>query len=178
MLKSAGDYSDTLGSEKTFAISRVAYKLNLRGPAVNIQTACSTSGTAIHLACQSLASGDSDMVLVSGGRIQPNLNAGYPYIEGGPLSPDGTIRAFDAAAKGMVRGNGMVSIVLKKLDKAVADKDHIWGIIKGTAINNDGGDKIGFTAPSVKGQATTITCLLYTSPSPRDQRGSRMPSSA
>ncbi len=160
LLKSAGDYSDTLGSEKTFAISRVAYKLNLRGPAVNIQTACSTSGTAIHLACQSLVSGDSDMVLVSGGRIQPNLNAGYRYIEGGPLSPDGTIRAFDAEAKGMVRGNGMVSIVLKKLDKAVADRDHIWGLIKGTAINNDGADKIGFTAPSVKGQARTITTAL------------------
>ena len=160
LLKSAGDYADTLGSEKTFAISRIAYKLNLRGPAVNVQTACSTSGTAIHLACQSLLSGDSDMVLVGGGRIQPNLNAGYEYIEGGPLSPDGTIRAFDVDAKGMVRGNGMVSIVLKKLDEAVADKDHIWGVIKSTAINNDGADKIGFTAPSVKGQATTISAAL------------------
>ncbi len=160
LLKSAGEYSDTLGSEKTFAISRIAYKLNLKGPAVNVQTACSTSGTAIHLACQSLLSGDSDMVLVCGGRIQPNLNAGYNYTEGGPLSPDGTIRAFDANAKGMVRGNGMVSIVLKKLNKAVADRDHIWGVIKGTAINNDGADKIGFTAPSVRGQAATINAAL------------------
>ena len=160
LLKSAGDYLDTLGSEKTFAISRIAYQLNLKGPAVNVQTACSSSGTAIHLACQSILSGDSDMVLVGGGRIQPDLNAGYDYIEGGPLSPDGYIRAFDADAKGMVRGNGMVSIVLKKLDKAIADKDHIWAIIKGTAINNDGSNKIGFTAPSVKGQATAITQAL------------------
>ena len=160
LLESAGDYLDTLGSEKTFAISRVAYQLNLKGPAVNVQTACSSSGTAIHLACQSILSGDSDMVLVGGGRIQPELAAGYDYIEGGPLSPDGYIRAFDANAKGMVRGNGMVSIVLKKLDKAVADKDHIWAVIKGTAINNDGSNKIGFTAPSIQGQATAITTAL------------------
>jgi len=160
LLKSAGEYSATLGSEKTFAISRIAYQLNLKGPAVNVQTACSSSGTAIHLACQSILNGDSDMVLVGGGRIQPDLNAGYDYIEGGPLSPDGYIRAFDADAKGMVRGNGMVSIVLKKLDKAIADKDHIWAIIKGTAINNDGADKIGFTAPSVRGQAAAITKAL------------------
>ena len=160
LLQSAGDYQDTLGSEKTFSISRIAYKLNLKGPAVNVQTACSTSGTAIHLACQSILNGDSDMALVGGGRVQPALALGYRHIEGGPLSPDGYIRAFDANAKGMVQGNGMVCIVLKKLDKALADKDHIWAVIKGTAINNDGSDKIGFTAPSVKGQATAIAKAL------------------
>ncbi len=160
LLKSAGEYLDTLGSEKTFAISRIAYQLNLKGPAVNVQTACSSSGTAIHLACQSILSGDSDMVLVGGGRIQSELTAGYNYVEGGPLSPDGYIRAFDADAKGMIRGNGMVSIVLKKLDKAITDKDHIWAVIKGTAVNNDGADKIGFTAPSAKGQAGAITKAL------------------
>jgi len=160
LLQSAGNYLDILGSEKTFSISRIAYQLNLKGPAVNVQTACSSSGTAIHLACQSILSGDSDIVLVGGGRIQPELNGGYDYIEGGPLSPDGYIRAFDADAKGMVRGNGMVSIILKKLDKALEDKDPIWAVIKGTAINNDGADKIGFTAPSVKGQATAITKAL------------------
>jgi len=160
LLKSAGEYLDTLGSEKTFAISRIAYQLNFKGPAVNVQTACSSSGTAIHLACQSILSGDSDMVLVGGGRIQSELTAGYNYVEGGPLSPDGYIRAFDADAKGMIRGNGMVSIVLKKLDKAITDKDHIWAVIKGTAVNNDGADKIGFTAPSAKGQAGAITKAL------------------
>ena len=160
LLKSAGEYLDTLGSEKTFAISRIAYQLNLKGPAVNVQTACSSSGTAIHLACQSILSGDSDIVLVGSGRIQSELTAGYEYVEGSPLSPDGYIRAFDTDAKGMVRGNGIVSIVLKKLDKAITDKDHIWAVIKGTAINNDGANKIGFTAPSVKGQATVISKAL------------------
>ena len=95
-----------------------------------------------------------------GGRIQPNLEAGYEHIEGGPLSPDGYLRAFDEEAQGMVRGNGMVCILVKKLDKAVADKDHIWAVIKGTAINNDGAEKIGFTAPSPKGQSTAILKAL------------------
>jgi amino acid adenylation domain-containing protein len=153
---SAGDYLDMMGSEKTFSISRVAYKLNLKGPAVNVQTACSSSGVAVHLACQSILNGDSDMVLVGGGRIQPPIDNGYTYKEGGPLSPDGYIRAFDANAQGMVQGHGMVMIVLKKLEKAVEDGDFIWSVIKGTAINNDGSDKIGFTAPSIKGQSEVI----------------------
>lgn len=160
LLKAASEYSEMLVNEKSFAISRVAYKLNLKGPAVNVQTACSTSGTAIHLACQSILNGDANMTLVAGGRIHANLNAGYDYTEGGPLSPDGYIRAFDADAKGMVKGNGMLCIVLKKLDKAQADNDHIWAVIKSTAINNDGLDKIGFTAPSSKGQAKAISKAL------------------
>lgn len=155
-LESAAEYVDMLGSEKAFSITRVAYKLDLKGPAVNIQTACSSSGVAVHLACQSLENGDSDMVLVGGGRIQPPLKAGYFYKEGGPLSPDGYCRAFDANAQGMVQGNGMAMIVLKKLEKALEDGDHIWATIKSTAINNDGSDKIGFTAPSIKGQSAVI----------------------
>ncbi|MEM1121732.1 MAG: beta-ketoacyl synthase N-terminal-like domain-containing protein, partial [Bacteroidota bacterium] len=160
LLADSEEYTSILGSEKTFSISRIAYKLNLKGPAVNVQTACSTSGTAVHLACQSILNGDSDMVIVGGGRIHPELALGYEYTEGGPLSPDGYLRAFDADAKGMVRGNGMVSIVLKKLDQALEDRDHIWAVIKGTAINNDGSDKIGFTAPSINGQAEAITKAL------------------
>ncbi|MGB0929747.1 MAG: amino acid adenylation domain-containing protein, partial [Chitinophagales bacterium] len=156
LLQASGEYTSTIGSEKSFSITRVAYKLNLKGPAVNIQTACSTSGVGVHLACQSLLSGDSDMVMVGGGRIQAPLASGYQYTEGGPLSPDGTCKAFDADAKGMVRGNGINVIVLKKLDKAIEDGDYIYAVIKGTAINNDGADKIGFTAPSVKGQAACI----------------------
>jgi amino acid adenylation domain-containing protein len=155
-LKNAGDYLEMMSSEKAFSTTRVAYKLNLKGPAINVQTACSTSGVAVHLACQSLLAGDSDMVLVGGGRIQPPMKAGYEYNQGGPLSPDGYIRAFDANANGMVQGNGMAMLVLKKLDKAKADGDHIWAVIKGTAVNNDGSDKIGFTAPSIKGQAECI----------------------
>lgn len=156
LLNSAGEYQDTLGTEKSFSVTRVAYKLDLKGPAVNVQTACSSSGVAIHLACQSILNGDADMVLAGGGRIQPPLNAGYQHFEGGPLSPDGYIRAFDADAKGMVRGNGMAIIVLKKVEKAIEDGDYIWATIKGTAINNDGSEKIGFTAPSIKGQADAI----------------------
>ncbi len=156
LLEASGEYTSTIGSEKSFSITRVAYKLNLKGPAVNIQTACSTSGVGVHLACQSLLNGDSDMVMVGGGRIQSHLALGYQYFEGGPLSPEGTCKAFDADAKGMVRGNGINVIVLKKLDKAIEDGDYIYSVIKGTAINNDGSDKIGFTAPSVKGQAACI----------------------
>ncbi|MEK7257727.1 MAG: type I polyketide synthase, partial [Bacteroidota bacterium] len=157
---SGGWYQEMLASDSSFSISRVAYKLNLRGPAVNVQTACSTGGVAIHLACQSLLAGDSEMVLVGGGRVQAPVFAGYQHIEGGPLSPDGYCRAFDADANGMVQGHGMAMLVLKKLDKAIADGDHIWAVIKSTAINNDGSEKTGITAPSSKGQAACIAQAL------------------
>ncbi|MCF8246999.1 MAG: amino acid adenylation domain-containing protein [Saprospiraceae bacterium] len=154
--KSGGWYQEMLASDSSFSITRVAYKLNLRGPAVNVQTACSTGGVAVHLACQSLLAGDSDMVLVGGGRVQAPVNGGYEHIEGGPLSADGYCRAFDAGANGMVQGHGMAMLVLKKLDKAIEDGDHVWAVIKSSAINNDGSDKTGITAPSSKGQADVI----------------------
>ncbi|MEM1320999.1 MAG: amino acid adenylation domain-containing protein [Bacteroidota bacterium] len=154
--KSLEDFTRGITQEKDFPATRVAYKLNLSGPAVNVQTACSSSGVAVHLACQSLLMGDSDMVLVGGGRIQPPLTAGHLHTEGHALSPDGYCRAFDADADGMVRGNGMAFIVLKKQAAAERDGDHIYALIKGTAINNDGSNKIGYTAPSVTGQAEAI----------------------
>ena len=160
LLKAAGGYQEMISAESTFSISRVAYKLNLRGPAVNIQTACSTGGVAVHLACQSIMSGDSDMVIVGGGRVQSPVNSGYEYVEGGPLSPDGTLRAFDANANGMVQGNGMGMLVFKRFDQAQADGDHIWAVIKSSAINNDGSDKTGLTAPSGKGQAECIASAI------------------
>ncbi len=153
---SGGWYQDMLASDSTFSISRVAYKLNLRGPAVNVQTACSTGGVAVHLACQSLMSSDCDMVIVGGGRVQAPVYGGYEHIEGGPLSPDGACRAFDEKANGMVQGHGMAMLVLKKLDKALEDGDHIWAVIKSTAVNNDGSNKTGITAPSARGQAAVI----------------------
>lgn len=156
----AGWYQDMLTTDSTFSISRVAYKLNLRGPAVNVQTACSTGGVAVHLACQSLYSGDSDMVIVGGGRVQPPVFGGYEYTEGGPLSPDGICRAFDEKANGMVQGHGMAMLVLKKLDKALQDGDHVWAVIKSTALNNDGAAKTGITAPSAKGQAAVMRKAL------------------
>ncbi|MFT6320421.1 MAG: amino acid adenylation domain-containing protein, partial [Granulosicoccus sp.] len=154
--KSIEDFTKGITQEKDFPATRVAYKLNLKGAAVNVQTACSSSGVAVHLACQSLLSGDNDMMLVGGGRIQPPVEAGHLHTEGHALSPDGYCRSFDADADGMVRGNGMAFIVLKKLEKAIADGDSIHAIIKSTAIGNDGSDKVGFTAPSVQGQAATI----------------------
>ncbi len=158
--KSGGWYQEMLASDTTFSISRVAYKLNLRGPAVNVQTACSTGGVAVHLACQSLLAGDSDMVIVGGGRVQAPVLGGYEHIEGGPMSADGYCRAFDANANGMVQGHGMAMLVLKKLDKAIEDGDHVWAVIKSSAINNDGSDKTGITAPSSKGQAAVIKKAL------------------
>ncbi len=154
--KSLDDFQLGITLEKDFPSTRVAYKLNLKGPAINVQTACSTSGVAVHLACQSIRTGDSDIVIVGGGRIQPPITSGHLHKEGHALSPDGYCRTFDAEANGMVRGHGMAFIVLKNLDKAIADGDNVHGVIKGTAINNDGADKIGFTAPSIKGQSQAI----------------------
>ncbi len=158
--QSGGWYQEMLASDTTFSISRVAYKLNLRGPAVNVQTACSTGGVAVHLACQSLFAGDSDIVIVGGGRVQAPVLGGYEHIEGGPLSADGYCRAFDTNANGMVQGHGMAMLVLKKLDKAIEDGDLVWAVIKASAINNDGSDKTGITAPSSKGQAAVIKKAL------------------
>ena len=160
LLEAAGGYQEMLASDSSFSVTRVAYKLNLKGPAVNVQTACSTGGVALHLACQSLQNGDANMVLVGGGRIQSPVNAGYEYTDGGPLSADGYLRAFDADANGMVQGQGMAMLLLKPLDIALADGDHIWAVIDATAINNDGADKTGITAPSSAGQAEVIETAL------------------
>ncbi|MCC6723568.1 MAG: amino acid adenylation domain-containing protein, partial [Saprospiraceae bacterium] len=168
---SGGWYQEMLASDSSFSISRVAYKLNLRGPAVNVQTACSTGGVAVHLACQSLLAGDSDMVIVGGGRVQAPVYSGYEHLDGGPFSPDGYCRAFDANANGMVQGHGMAMLVLKPLDKAIADGDHVWAVIKSTAINNDGSDKTGITAPSSKGQAEVIAQAIKKAGITGDQIG-------
>ncbi|MEL6924764.1 MAG: beta-ketoacyl synthase N-terminal-like domain-containing protein, partial [Bacteroidota bacterium] len=153
---SLDDFQIGIALEKDFPATRVAYQLNLNGPAVNVQTACSTSGVALHLACQTLLANDASVMLVGGGRIQPPVSGGHQHKEGHALSPDGYCRAFDADAQGMVRGHGMGFLVLKKLGRAIADGDQIHAVIKATAISNDGSDKIGFTAPSVSGQAKTI----------------------
>jgi acyl transferase domain-containing protein/glutamate-1-semialdehyde aminotransferase len=149
-------YEAMLGSEKDFVATRVSYKLNLRGPAVTVQSACSTSGVAIHVACQSLLNGECDLALAGGARVLVPLTGGYRYVEGGIVSPDGRCRAFDAEAQGCVYGSGGAVIVLRRLEDAVAAHDHIVAVIRGSAINNDGSGKIGFTAPSVSGQAAAI----------------------
>ncbi|MDQ0590034.1 type I polyketide synthase [Variovorax paradoxus] len=136
--------------------TRVAYKLNLRGPAVTVQTACSTSLTAVHTACQALLSHDCDMALAGGVWLNLLQEGGYRYQAGAILSRDGHCRAFDADAAGTVIGSGAGVVVLKRLDEALHDGDTIHAVIKGTAANNDGSAKVGFTAPSIDGQAEVI----------------------
>ncbi|MTJ51847.1 SDR family oxidoreductase [Anabaena sp. UHCC 0253] len=160
LLESIGEYQVILDSDKDFLPSRVAYKLNLKGPAVNIQTACSTSLVAVHFACQSLLSGECDMALAGGITLRVPHKNGYLYQEGMILSPDGHCRAFDAQAKGTVGSNGLGIVLLKRLEDAIADNDCIYAIIKGSAINNDGAVKVGYTAPSIEGQAVVITDAL------------------
>ncbi|MDP9901727.1 type I polyketide synthase [Variovorax ginsengisoli] len=136
--------------------TRVAYKLDLRGPAVSVQTACSTSLTAVHTACQALLSHDCDMALAGGVWLNLLQEGGYRYQAGAILSRDGHCRAFDADADGTVIGSGAGVVVLKRLDEALRDGDTIHAVIKGTAANNDGAAKVGFTAPSIDGQAEVI----------------------
>jgi thioester reductase-like protein len=143
-------------SDKDYLCTRASYKLNLKGPSITIQTACSTSLVAVHLACEALLNGEADMALA--GAVSLNLPqiSGYQYLEGGVVSPDGHCRAFDAGARGTIFGSGLGLVVLKRLQNAVADGDSIRAIIKGSAINNDGSVKIGYTAPSVEGQALVV----------------------
>ncbi|MDF5719757.1 MAG: SDR family NAD(P)-dependent oxidoreductase [Rhizonema sp. PD37] len=140
--------------------TRVAYKLDLKGSAITVQTGCSSSLVAVHLACQSLIDRECDMALAGGVSVTGMQKTGYFYQEGGILSPDGHCRAFDAQAKGTVGGNGVGIVILKRLADAIADGDSIHAVIKGSAINNDGSSKIGYTAPSINGQAKVIAEAL------------------
>jgi acyl transferase domain-containing protein/thioesterase domain-containing protein len=149
-------YQNFIGNDKDFISTRVSYKLNLRGPSVTIQTACSTSLVNIVLACQSLLSYQCDIALAGGVSISVPHKVGYLYQEGMILSPDGHCRAFDAKGQGIVGGEGVGVVVLKRLKDALSDGDHIRAIIKGSAVNNDGSVKVGYTAPSVDGQAEVI----------------------
>lgn len=158
--KSAEVFSLLLANEKDHLATRVSYKLNLRGESVTVQTACSTSLVAIHLAHQSLLSGQCSMALAGGVSIRDPQKVGYFYEEGMVMSPDGHCRPFDRKAKGTVTGHGLGVVVLKLLSEALADGDHIYAVIKGSAINNDGHVKVGYTAPSVEGQTDVIAKAL------------------
>ena len=149
-----------VGNDKDYVATRVSYKLNLRGPSLTVQTACSTSLVAIHLACQSLLTGESDMALAGAVSVSNHIRRGYYYTEGGMVAPDGHCRPFDADAQGTVFGDGVGIVVLKRLDRALADGDCIRAVIKGSAINNDGLDKVGYTAPSVNRQAAVVAEAL------------------
>lgn len=153
---SAITFQKLIGNDKDFLTTRVSYKLNLNGPSFTVQTACSTSLVATTLACQSLLNYQCDMALAGGVSIRVPQKTGYLYQEGGILSPDGHCHAFDARARGTIVGNGVGVVVLKRLADALADGDCIHAVIKGSAINNDGSHKVGYTAPSVNGQAEVI----------------------
>lgn len=148
------------GNDKDFLATRVSYLFDLRGPSISIQTACSTSLVAVHLACQSLLAGECDMALAGGVTIELPHRRGYLYQEREILSPDGHCRAFDARAEGTVFGSGVGVVVLRRLQDAIADRDAIYAVIKGSAVNNDGSTKAGYLAPSVEGQASAIAEAL------------------
>jgi acyl transferase domain-containing protein len=160
LIERVGPYQVDIGNHAEFVPTTISFKLNLKGPSINIQTACSTSLVAIHVACQSLLNGECDMALAGGGSVTFPHKEGYFYQEEGILSPDGHCRPFDADARGTVGGEGAALVVLKRLVDALADGDTIHAVIKGTAVNNDGSVKIGFTAPSVNGQAEVISDAL------------------
>lgn len=154
--KYLGELQTFIALEKDFINTRVSYRLNLKGPSITVQTACSTSLVAVHLACQSLLNGESDMVLAGGVSIRLPQATGYLYQEESIVSPDGHCRAFDEQAHGTVFGSGAGIVVLKRLADAIADGDSIRAVIIGSCINNDGAVKVGYTAPSVEGQARCV----------------------
>jgi len=156
LMESVGGFQVVINNDRDYLATHIAYKLNLTGPALSVQTACSTSLVAVHLACQSLLNHECDMALAGGVAIGVPHGQGAFYQEGGIISPDGHCRAFDARAQGTVKGNGVGIVVLKRLGDALRDGDTIHAIIKGTAVNNDGSLKVGFVAPSIEGQASVI----------------------
>ncbi len=151
-----GGLNAEISNDKDYLATRVAYQLNLRGPSVAIQSACSTSLVAIAQACENLTSGCCDMALAGGVTVTFPQEQGYLHTEDSILSPDGTCRTFDADAKGTIFGDGVGAVVLKRVADAIADRDDIYAVIRGWGVNNDGGDKNGYTAPSVAGQAAAI----------------------
>ena len=141
------------GNDKDFLTTRLSYLLDLKGPSITVQTACSTSLVAVHLAAQSLLSGECDMALAGGVSIELPHRRGYHYTEGEILSPDGLCRAFDEQASGTLFGSGVGVVVLRRLEDALQQRDQIYAVIRGSAVNNDGSQKAGYLAPSVEGQA-------------------------
>lgn len=154
-----GSFQAVLASDKDYLSSRVSYKLDLRGPSLTVQTACSSALVAVHLACQALLAGECDLALAGGVSVTVPHRVGYSY-QSGIVSPDGHCRAFDARAGGTVGGNGVGLVLLMRLDDAIEAGATVHAIIRGTAVNNDGSDKVGYTAPSVRGQAMVIAEAL------------------
>ncbi len=163
LLREAGELTVRHGNEKDYLTTRTSYRLNLTGPSVAIQSACSTGLVAVHMACQSLWSHECDVALAGACSVRVPTRQGYFYEPGGIASPDGHCRPFDARAAGTVFGHGLGVVVLRRLDEALADGDVIHAVLRGSAINNDGSQKVGFTAPSVDGQSAVIAEALSVS---------------
>ncbi|NRD47314.1 non-ribosomal peptide synthetase/type I polyketide synthase, partial [Corallococcus exiguus] len=160
LLQTVGLYNLSLANDKDFVATRTSHRLGLRGPSATVQTGCSSALVAVHLACQSLLSGECEMALAGGVSVAFPQTAGYAYQPGMIISPDGLCRAYDARSQGTIFGSGVGVVVLKRLSEAVRDRDTIHAVILGSAVNNDGSDKAGFTAPSVEGQAAAIAEAL------------------
>jgi acyl transferase domain-containing protein len=156
------------GNDMNFLATRAAYQMNLKGPAMNIQTACSSSIVAIHLACQSLLNGETDLAIAGASTLSLPQDRGYLYKQGEILSADGHCRPFDAGSRGTLFGSGVGCVVLKRLQDAIDDGDTIVSVIRGSAINNDGSQKVGYLAPSVDGQARAVSEALAISGVPAD----------
>jgi acyl transferase domain-containing protein len=160
LIESAGGNQVMIGNGGDFLAARISYKLGLEGPSVNVQSACSTSLVAVVLAAQALLSYQCDLALAGGAAIDVLRNKGYWYQEDGLFSPDGYCRSYDSQAQGTVGGNGVGMVALKRLYDALREGDHIHAVIKGSAINNDGARRAGFTAPSADSQALVITTAM------------------
>jgi phthiocerol/phenolphthiocerol synthesis type-I polyketide synthase E len=160
LMESVGGLQAGLAGGKDFIATRTAYKLGLRGPALSVQTACSTSLVAVHLAVQSLLSGESDLALAGGASVPVPQESGYLHAPGSIVSPDGHCRAFDAKSAGTLSGSGVGVVALKRLADALRDGDPVHAVIKGSAINNDGAARVAFSAPGVEGQSSVITEAL------------------
>jgi phthiocerol/phenolphthiocerol synthesis type-I polyketide synthase E len=160
LVDAVGGLAAAVSGGKDFIATRTAYKLGLRGPALSVQTACSTSLVAVHLAVQSLLSGESDLALAGGATVYVPQVSGYVHGPGSIVSPDGHCRTFDARSGGTVSGSGVGVVALKRLGDALRDGDPIRAVIKGSAINNDGAARVAFSAPGVEGQSSVITEAL------------------
>ena len=170
-LDSMGGFQLMVANDKDYISTRVSYKLNLTGPSVNIQTACSTGIVSIHMACQSLLAGEADLFIAGGSSIQVPEHSGHLYQAGLIVSDDTHVRSFDAKAKGTIFGSGAGAVLLKPLSRAIEDGDHIYAVIKGSAVNNDGGVKVGYMAPSSEGQATVIAEAIHIAGVPANSIG-------
>lgn len=160
MMNLVGPIQASIGNDKDSLASMVSYKLNLRGPSIAVQTFCSTSLVATHLACQSLLNFECDIALAGGVAIFIPQVAGYLYEEGSILSPDGECRAFDANGRGSIMGNGVGIVALKRLADALQDGDQVYAVLLGSAVNNDGSVRVSYTAPGLEGQTEVIAQAL------------------